>query len=185
MNRSLSYQEICKIIQNDNCTYLVTAKEKSKMYFVANANKCNYINFVIHYQTNNTEKIIDGHWVSLVIDKVNKIIYFFDSYGRFPDDSLNDIKPWYRIETNQNQRDVGEFMYEMSQLGYGLKYNEHKLQKYKDGVNTCGRWVGLFCLFINNGYDEEDFFEYVDQLKYNNNFKNLDQVSIFLTEKLL
>ncbi len=184
MDKSLSYDDIKKIFNNN--VYLVTSKDKAKMYFLSNASVKPYTNFVIHYQTSDdNNNHFGGHWVCLVVSRVNKEVFFFDSYGSFPDDSLNKIPEWYRIQTNQNQRDVGIFMSEMAADGYKLHYNQHKLQKLNPGINTCGRWVGTFMKFINEGYDEEDFFEFVKFIKKEYKLKDFDSVTLFLTKNLI
>ncbi len=183
MEKSLSYDQIKKIFSDD--VYLVTAKDKAKMYFLSNASIKPFTSFVIHYQTSNEGHNIHGHWVCLVICRVTREVFFFDSYGAFPDDSLNKIPSWYRKETEQNQRDVGNFMCEMASDGYILHYSQYRLQKLKSGVNTCGRWVGLFLKCCNEGMDELDFFDFIKFNKKKYKLKDYDSVAIFLTQNVI
>lgn len=185
MDKSLSFDDVKKIIGNKNHTYLVTAQDKDKMYLLSEGNRSDYINFIIHYQTEHNNNTINGHWVCIVVDKIRKNVYFFDSYGRFPDDSLLDINVSYRSMTNQNQKDVCLFMDFMDEMGYTIHYNDHKYQNLKPGVNTCGRWVSLFCKYVNMGNTDEDFYKYIQSVKKQLYFKNLDNISIYLTEKFL
>lgn len=182
-NKSLSYGDIVRIAEVSNI-HLVTAKDKQRIYFIIrmypNERFCN---FVIHYQTGSEGGILMGHWVCMVVDKSEKKITFFDSYGRFPDDSLKSIEREYREITYQNQRDIGEFLANMMEEGYKIYYNEHKFQKLGPGINTCGRWVAIFLNYMNRGYDGEKFKRYIEIMLNSYNIKNKDSLSVILTEK--
>ena len=45
---------------------------------------------------------------------------------------------------------------------FDLVYNAHRLQSRKSFVSTCGRFVVLWLLKFNEGYDLEKFYEYLD-----------------------
>lgn len=81
-----------------------------------------------------------GHWVA-VIKRNNDTIEFFDPYGIFPDEELQ----WTNTHTRKM---LGQDVPYLTSLLYhspypNLEYNEHKFQKLKDDVNTCGRWSAL------------------------------------------
>ena len=59
-----------------------------------NYNKC-----LILYQDSNMNNKISGHW-TCICRKLNNI-YFFDSYGGFPDSQLKHIPIQYRKQTKQ------------------------------------------------------------------------------------
>lgn len=184
MNIGLSFEQIEKISQN-KC-FLVRASDKNIMYEIMEQEDSPYINFVIHYQTSHNEDLIDGHWVGMVVDRTTHNIYYFDSYGNFPDDDLNEIDKKYRIQTGQNQRDVGIFMAEMnSNLGYILNYSNDKFQKLEDGINTCGRWVGSFIYFINQGYNDEQFYDFIDFSMQENSCNDPDRLMCILTDNFI
>ena len=181
MEKSLSYYDVIKILGKIK-VHLVTADNKAKMYFIYRMNrKKRYINFLIHYKTGINGDIDIGHWVGLVIDNKNKVVTFFDSYGRFPDDSLELISKEYRIRTNQNRRDIGEFMYSLGEEGYELRYSEKQYQKVSNNINTCGRWVAFFMIFLNDGGKEENFYEYVNKLKKLLMCKSKDELVVKIT----
>jgi hypothetical protein len=186
-NKSFTYGDIVSISEVSNI-HLVTAKDKQKIYFLIRLRPNErFCNFVIHYQTGRDPKtgVYQGHWVGMVVDKVLKKITFFDSYGRFPDDSLNSIEENYRIYTDQNQRDIGEFLVSMMDEGYRIFYNEHKFQELARGINTCGRWVAFFLNYMNMGYDGEKFIRYIKLLSDSMNIKNKDSLIVALTEKII
>ena len=77
-----------------------------------------------------------GHWVAIF--KRGNLIEHFDSYGYFPDDELDFIPDYFReIEGI----DYPHLSYLLDKSPYKLSFSEHKLQKHKEDVNTCGRWV--------------------------------------------
>lgn len=182
MQKSLGVKDIEDII-NPFEINLVTSENKPKLYFIYRMNKQNpYINYLIHYNTGISGETTIGHWVALVIDNINKTANFFDSYGRFPDDSLNLISKEYRKKTKQNQRDIGEFMYTLLDEGYELRYNDKQYQKISNNINTCGRWVATFIVFINQGGKEENFEKFINKLKKIFSIKNNDELIVKLTE---
>jgi len=76
-----------------------------------------------------------GHWTCCFKD--GDTIYFFDPYGIFPDDQLEEINAHYRLISGQGERWLA---YLLGTSGYDIDYNNHELQSEKKGVNTCGRW---------------------------------------------
>lgn len=81
----------------------------------------------------------NGHWVGLV--NKPKIIYFFDSYGYFPDDELQYSNIKFR---KSNNMDYGYLSYLLLNTNKTIDYNDKQLQKVGNRINTCGRWVAMF-----------------------------------------
>jgi hypothetical protein len=77
-----------------------------------------------------------GHWVCVF--KRGDLIEHFDSYGMKPDDEIKFIDSYFRKRHNLHIPHLTALLYESP---YKISYNEHKLQKHKEDVNTCGRWV--------------------------------------------
>ena len=79
-----------------------------------------------------------GHYVALFINSNNNL-EFFDPYGFFPDEELNfakyDNKPYLSNLIKSSN--------------YSVLYNKKRLQKWKEGTNTCGRWSSLRLRFKN------------------------------------
>lgn len=81
-----------------------------------------------------------GHWVCLfktVDKKGEEIVSFFDPYSLKPDDQLNFINTKFRKENNEYYPYLSDLLLNSP---YPIEYNEHPVQKLKDGTNTCGRW---------------------------------------------
>ena len=78
-----------------------------------------------------------GHYVCLIKHK-NNTLEFFDPYGMFIDEELKYSK--YNL-----RRHKGVVTTHLTALidksNYKLISNDLKLQKFKEHVNTCGRWV--------------------------------------------
>lgn len=99
-----------------------------------------YDNVIILYIFNNDENNnIIGHWVCLLKTKKNTVEYF-NSYGKMPDDELNDIPYNYRYKTDQIEKKISKLM---KYSKYNLEYNEKQLQKLDYKTATCGYYVIL------------------------------------------
>jgi hypothetical protein len=158
MERNLTKEDVERIAGEP--LTLITAENKAQiMRQITNQAPYKRIDkYLIHYETGGDAFIKTGHWAGLIIDNIEKQVLFVDSYGYFPDDELNIIKPKYRKESGQTKRLIAETLYELSERGYDIYYNEIQFQKLKEGVNTCGRYVGLFCKFSKNKIMQpEDF----------------------------
>lgn len=96
-----------------------------------------------------------GHWCALW--KLNKnTVSFFNSYGGYPDDSLDYIPQHFaRI----NNEDYPYLSLLLDKSPYNLTYNEHPYQKHDSDIRTCGRHVAVR-LFCRNMTDEE-YYDYV------------------------
>jgi hypothetical protein len=145
MNRALSVDEVVKLSHKP--IILITAKNKDRLYSALdNAISSNKDKFILlHYQTSNNSKSINGHWVSMIIKPKIKQIWYFDSYGYFPDNQLENIPLLYRVKTNQVTRDVGIFLYTAyKKYGFKIRYNDVKLQRSGKNIATCGYYSAFF-----------------------------------------
>jgi hypothetical protein len=91
-----------------------------------------------------------GHWCCL-LKRQNNIIEFFNPYGGYPDDGLKYIPMHFRKISNQYYPILSLLMYESP---YKLEYNEHKFQKLKSDVKTCGRHCAVRLFFKNLSLEE-------------------------------
>ena len=137
------------------------------------------VRIMLHYQNDNNAYSVSGHWCALYIDKPKKKIYFYDSYGEYPDDQLNHIRPQYRMKTDQVTRDVNILLNAALREGYKIEYNDHKHQERKKGINTCGRWAGTF---LKRGGSIEEFNNFVRKYAGAYKIKNLDDAIVKLTD---
>ena len=90
-------------------------------------------------------KLNNGHWTCL--KKLNNgIICFYDSYGFIPDDQLEYTNKQFRIDNNMNYPYLTRLLYNTK---YPIDYNHYRVQKMKNGINTCGRYVAIFLKYDN------------------------------------
>ncbi len=90
-----------------------------------------------------------GHWTCCLRthdDKSNNLIEFFDSYNTIPDKEFNFIPEQFK-KAHYLSRLLKESPYELS-------YNNHKFQKMKEDINTCGRWCAMRCNFKDLSLEE-------------------------------
>lgn len=103
--------------------------------------------FIMLYQTAENY----GHWVT-VIDRGNRHLEFYDSYGLKPDEELN-MNNEYHLRIHG-----GEIVPHLSALirkdNWKVLYNKKKLQKYLEDTNTCGRYCALRVRFIKESMDK-------------------------------
>jgi len=81
-----------------------------------------------------------GHWVA-VFRFAPGVCEFFDPYGMKPDEELKYIPDYYRHVSGQDEPHLSNLL---QNSDYKLVvYNGAKLQKFRDDVNTCGRWCAF------------------------------------------
>lgn len=105
---------------------------------------------LILYNWGKEGNAILGHWCCLRRNKKgNKtIINFFDSYGDFIDDQLDNI-PIKHIPN------LSKLLYEFSiRKNCYVEFSNRKLQKNDEKIATCGRWCGLFMKYKNIDIDD-------------------------------
>lgn len=114
-----------------------------------------------------------GHWCGLW--KINNTIYFFNSYGGYPDDSLDYI-PLHFARMNNEDKPYLSILLEKSP--YDLDYNKHRYQEKNSNIKTCGRHVAVR-LWCKNMTDDE-YYDYIKEFtkKYN---INADEMVTLLT----
>lgn len=175
---SIAGRDITMIPYTDICMY----NDISDLF----ATEC----VLLNYQSSNNY----GHWVGL-FKKRNKI-YFFDSYGKMPDEQLEYIPVKYRIESNQDYPYLVELLkrWMEAKSGRSIHYNSEQFQRYSGRIRTCGRWVGYFFRFAENTsieQFEEDFNEVRDNYFQVKKPKSIDRDMFFdrlivkLTNELL
>jgi len=121
---------------------------------------------VILYQTSSKT---NGHFVSLYADESN--IYFFDSYGLYPDSEKQYTKydrPLPNFLTNLIKED-----------GRNLIWNKIDFQNKKNNrISTCGRWS---CLRILLRHLTNQQFERIFTTNKSNYLNDYDNIATLLT----
>ena len=118
-----------------------------------------------------------GHWTCLFVRKNKRgkpIIEHFDSYGFKPDQELTFAQKQFRDENNMDHTYLLKLLYDTK---LPIEYNQFKLQKEHQGINTCGRWCVL--RLITREYPIETF------AKVMRSHGDPDEFSVKLTEPLI
>lgn len=95
-----------------------------------------------------------GHWCCIFFMPGTDIIQFFDPYGVYPDDQLDDFN--YDSDTIHKRTQFPPKILELLlDTPYRVRYNEFPLQNLSLAANTCGLW----CVFRlkNRSLTEEQF----------------------------
>jgi hypothetical protein len=134
---------------------------------------------MILYQTGNANGGASmGHWVSIML--LNNGIYFFDSYGTFPDKEQNMIGQAFMEQSNQTKNKL-QSLIRNSPYANNAYYSEYKYQAMKPGVNTCGRWSALF---LRCDMTENEYHNFIMKAKKSLNTTN-DKTIVILTNPFL
>jgi hypothetical protein len=109
-----------------------------------------------------------GHWCC--IKKMNNILYWFDSYGMKPANSL-DYAPASILKLSNSKK---KYWFDLvNNTKEEIRFSESRLQKYDLNdvynnvkINTCGRWC---LLFLDSQLNEYEFKKNIKELskKYN------------------
>lgn len=78
----------------------------------------------------------NGHWVAMF--KKGKSIYYFDPYGKPPEEPKQWVAPDKNIALGQGRNLLTELL---QKSGYKVYYNSFPYQKMDEDVATCGRWA--------------------------------------------
>lgn len=113
-----------------------------------------------------------GHWTCL-FRQGNKL-EFFDPYGEFPDGELDYMPDYFNQRNNQNHTYLLDLM---DKSPYDLEYNDHQLQKFDDGISTCGRHV--ICRLIFRDVPINDYFKIMQSTEY-----SPDEIVTVMTENI-
>lgn len=105
------------------------------------------------------DSVNKGHWCCIL--KYDKVVEWFNPYGIRPDAQKNMLGKVRNIMLGQDKDYMTELM--LKSDGYKLIYNKKRLQKLKEGINTCGRWIILRCICMKDLLmDLENFIKMVD-----------------------
>lgn len=112
-----------------------------------------------------------GHWVGLSMrDHPNKmldgipsgIIEYFDPYGSFIDEIIEDFDQRAKIEHSSDYPYLLKLIYGS---GDDVYFNHFPLQSRKKGINTCGRWAGYYLRYCSEVTVDEFGKSFMDASK--------------------
>jgi hypothetical protein len=142
-----------------------------------------YKKVLILYVQNESGASASGHWTLLLYRRsgARHIIEYMDSYGGF----INKPLSWNSAIKNNNLEQDDKRLFQLlsefeSKPNHEVHYNELPLQARKQGVNTCGRWVGLRARFSDISLEEfQELFR-----KAKRSGTNLDELVVAITDQL-
>lgn len=134
---------------------------------------------LILFQDNHGEDFFTGHFCCLL--KLHEKLIFFDSYGQTVGVQYEYISKKYRSMTNQLRNDIARLM--VNSRYKDLFYNEFQYQKMKKGINTCGRWCGLFLKSNMLPYKFKHLISDLHKTIAPNS--SLDKLSVILTKPVI
>lgn len=166
MNYSLTGEDISNIF--DNKIKIVTYDQLSKFRTVEEL-LSPYGKVALLYVWENRPYAY-GHWVCLFVNCKGNI-EFFDSFGTFPDDTLDTINKNFRMNNGEDYRYLTHLLYNYKG---DVEYNDKVLQGKKS--STCGRWISY--RMIRNDLTIEDFQKLFTKNKVKNDKIILSQFNI-------
>ena len=104
-----------------------------------------------------------GHWVLLFKQKP-KLLSFFDSYGKFPDEELKFVPQYFRKVSKQDYPHLVSLLFKaMSEKKYNVEFNEYQYQQNGSDFKTCGRHVVTRYLFKH--LDNQQYHDFITSSK--------------------
>lgn len=125
---------------------------------------------VVLYENNVKIGSVYGHYCCIKLNSRDGELYFFDSYGIYPDDQL-------KHDNCIDESIYNSLVEKMYDSPYHLRYNEKKLQGKKS--ETCGRYCALFSL--DSTERPERFANYISKLASKCGVTN-DKLISFITD---
>lgn len=177
MEKALLYDEVKRIVSKP--IHLIRVRNHSELYdLLDNPNTSNLLRILLHYQNGGNQTAACGHWCAMLIDKVNKVIHYYDSYGDKVDATLNHIPSNKLLEYGQDDKFIDRFLVHAMNRGYEIHYNDHKHQRNGRGINTCGRYSGCFLKYARS---VDDFHRYLTNYARHHNYPTYDDAIVGLT----
>ncbi len=125
------------------------------------------------------EKEYFGHWVLIL--RYNNTIEFFNSYGTSPSYELDLIPDKQNEILGQDEKYLNKLL-NIALGKFKIIYNKKRFQRLENNINTCGRWVILRIIMLENfNMDLNKFIIFMDNLKkpYKLNYDQLVSMIIF------
>jgi hypothetical protein len=171
---AMSNSDIYKIIGKDSVImYPDFADKKSIFECLDDKGRC-----VIFFET--VSKNV-GHWECLFVR--GKTIYFFDSYGLGPDKAQKFLRNNTKIVLKENKPYLTNLLNDAKNQGFNWVYNNKDYQSWKGDIETCGKHVCNRLLNLN--MDNDQYLNYMNQMKAKLNVQNYDNVVEEIIYKIL
>lgn len=124
-----------------------------------------------------------GHWVLLMRNnrKHGPEVEFLDSYSNMPDDQLKFAKGGYRDKHNMRLPHLTKLLYDATNRGYNVEYNDHKFQGKGGNIQTCGRWA--IARYLMRNLDVDQFNDLINKLKKQTGLSS-DELVTWMTQEI-
>jgi hypothetical protein len=166
MNYFLSGDDIKEIL-DVNIIRFSELKNYNDIEDLLRPNSC----IVIFWETEDYNK---GHWTALM--RYDDYYEYFDSYGLLESEDFALVPKHMKKELKE--RDYLKTLF----TGNQVVQNTFDYQQWKDGVNTCGRWVILRLYLFQRGYNLRQFHKIIISRMKQNKFKTYDELSVYYTK---
>lgn len=123
------------------------------------------------------DDINKGHWV--LVCRINGTFEFFNSYGEPVDKQKNMIGACKNAILGQTKNDLTK-LFKNRPKDMKFVWNNKPLQKMKNGINTCGRWVILRILMLGMDMDLSEFQKVMKENKTKSGLPYDALVSIYI-----
>jgi len=173
INYALSSDDLYKILENK--TNIIDYK---LLYNINNIDEViKHGSCIILYTTGNENGVSFGHWCCILTDEKKNKIEFFDPYGFLIDTEIKKFIDTDYGHKNYKGNQLAKLIYNSKYKN--IEYNNHKLQNFKKGINTCGRHCASRILF--NDLNLNHYIKLIKNLGY----KIPDQFVLDLTNILI
>jgi len=109
------------------------------------------------------DKYNSGHWVAIM--RYGKTIEYFNSYGAKWDTDWKFVNRMARLILGENTNEMTRLMDKAQKEGWNTVWNEKKLQRLSNQVQTCGRWCVLRIEMMKMGYNVREFLAFIKKRK--------------------
>ena len=163
----LSGDEIKELLNDVNIVRFSELKDYNSIEELLQPNTC----IVIFWETQAYNR---GHWTGLM--RYDDYYEYFDSYGLSESEDFALIPKHMKKELKE--RDYLKALFDGNQV----VQNSFDYQKWKDGVNTCGRWVVLRLYLFQCGYNLKQFHKIMRFKMKQNDFNSYDELALYYTQ---
>lgn len=105
----------------------------------------------------------------------NKLLTYFDSYGKGIDQELKYVSNANRQALHENKPYLTNLVNNLVKQGFKLEYNKIDFQSYSPNIDTCGKWVVFITNSLLNGLNLSEAQKLIKNLKSKNN-NSYDQI---------
>jgi hypothetical protein len=116
----------------------------------------------------NTSPSGSGHWTVLI--RQDKLLTYFDSYGKYIDEELKYVSNTNRTVLHETEPYLSILVNKLvNEYDFRLTTNNIEFQGYANGINTCGKYVVFITNSLLNGLNLQESQKLLKHLKKRDN----------------